>query len=91
MEMKQTDLVSILSSELAKQAKEFTEIGRVFLVGDGVCQVHGLISALYGELIEFEGGNKGIIFSLDEDFVSIFLLDKNTPLKCQLVLNYWVG
>ena len=79
MEIKQTDLVSILSKELSKQEKEFTQIGRVFLVGDGVCQVHGLISALYGELIEFEGGNKGIIFSLDDDFVSICLLYKNTP------------
>ena len=33
-------------------------------------------------MIHFEGGNKGIILNLSEDFVSIFLLD-NTPVQEQ--------
>lgn len=79
MNIKDTDLVSLLSRELEKKEEKISEIGHVFQVGDGICRVHGLLSALYGELIEFEGGNKGIIFSLDEDFVAIFLLDTNIP------------
>lgn len=73
------DLVSLLAKELTKKETKIEEIGHVFQVGDGVCRVHGLLGALYGEVIEFEHGNKGIIFSLDEDFVAIFLLDKNIP------------
>ena len=83
MNIKNTDLINILAQELAKKERKIDEIGHVFQVGDGICRVHGLLSALYGELIEFEGGNSGIIFSLDEDFVAIFLLDKNIPVAEQ--------
>jgi F-type H+-transporting ATPase subunit alpha len=38
-----------------------------------------LNNAVYGELIKFEGGNKGIIMELDEDYVSAFLLYNNIP------------
>ena len=38
-----------------------------------------LKNAMYGEFIEFEGGNSGIIFNLDEDSVAIFLLDNSIP------------
>ena len=55
------------------------EIGIVVQVGDGICTIYGLTNAIYGELIEFEGGNKGIVFGLDEDSVSIFLLYAAIP------------
>ena len=37
------------------------EIGTVIGVGDGICKVYGLTNAVYGELVSFESGNKGII------------------------------
>ena len=36
--------------------------------------VHGLDGAVYNEVIEFEGGNKGIVLNLEESHVAIFLL-----------------
>lgn len=80
MEIKSTDLVSLLEKSLRdiKQEK-LEESGIVVQVGDFVCKVHGLSNAVYGELIEFEGGNTGIIFNLGQDLVDIFLLQSAIP------------
>ncbi|KKP28130.1 MAG: ATP synthase subunit alpha [candidate division TM6 bacterium GW2011_GWF2_30_66] len=78
MEIKNTDLVSLFEQSLKDVPQEkLEEIGIVVKVGDNICQVHGLTNAEYNELIEFEGGNKGIIFNLDEESVDVFLLDNN--------------
>ncbi len=75
MEIKSTDLVSLFEKSLRSVSQEkLDEIGIVTQVGDGICHVHGLTNAMFGELIEFEGGNSGIVFNLDEDDVAIFLL-----------------
>ncbi len=75
MEIKSTDLVSLFERSLEGLSQAaLEETGMVIQVGDGICRVHGLTNAMSGELIEFEGGNRGIIFNLDEDSVAIFLL-----------------
>lgn len=80
MEIKTTDLVSLFENALKGLGdQKLQEIGLVIKVGDNICLVHGLKKAMYGELIEFEGGNSGIIFNLDEDSVAIFLLDNTIP------------
>ncbi len=78
MDIKTTDLVSLFEKALKGLSdQKLAEIGLVIKVGDNICFVHGLKNAIYGELIEFEGGNSGIIFNLDEDSVAIFLLDSS--------------
>ena len=80
MNIKTTDLVSLFEKALKGLSdQKLEEIGLVIKVGDNICLVHGLKNAMYGELIEFEGGNSGIIFNLDEDSVAIFLLDNSIP------------
>ena len=80
METKATDLISLFEKALKGLSdQQLEEIGLVIKVGDNICLVHGLKNAIYGELIEFEGGNSGIIFNLDEDSVAIFLLDNSIP------------
>ena len=80
MDIRTTDLVSLFEKALKGLSDEkLEEIGLVIKVGDNICFVHGLKNAMYGELIEFEGGNSGIIFNLDEDSVAIFLLDNSIP------------
>jgi F-type H+-transporting ATPase subunit alpha len=80
MEIKSTDLVSLFEQSLQGLSQTaLEEIGIVIQVGDGICRVHGLTNAIFGELIEFEGGNRGIIFNLDEDSVAIFLLYSSVP------------
>ena len=80
MEIKSTDLVSLFEQSLRalekeKGSKELQDIGRVVQVGDENCRIHGLSSAVYGELLQFEGGNQGIVLDLKEDHLVAFLLD----------------
>lgn len=80
MTIKSSDLISLFEKALAHVTPEkLDEIGIVIQVGDNICKVHGLKRAVFGELVEFEGGNRGIILNLDEDFVSIFLLEVSIP------------
>lgn len=80
MEIKTTDLISLFEQALEQKPQQhLQEIGIVVKVGDGICSVHGLSHAILGELITFKGGNQGIIFNLDEDSVTIFLLNRSIP------------
>jgi len=80
MRIKDTDLISLLEKSLSAQPQEkLEEIGRVIKVGDGISRIYGLTNAVYGELINFEGGNRGIVLDLDEDFISVVLLDRSIP------------
>lgn len=74
MDIKNTDLVSLFESALQDVSQEkLEEIGIVIQVGDGIAKMHGLTNAMYGELINFEGGNRGIIMQLDQDSLSFFI------------------
>jgi len=78
MSINDLELVSLLQKELQnKPHQKLDEIGIVVQIGDGICKVYGLINAIYGELVIFEGGNKGIILNMSEDFVSIFVLSQS--------------
>jgi F-type H+-transporting ATPase subunit alpha len=80
--IKSTDLVSLFEKSLQGAFQEsFYETGIVVTVGDGICHVHGLTHAVFGELIEFEGGNRGIIMNLDEESAAVFLLYQNVPVE----------
>lgn len=80
--IKSTDLISLFEQSLKGIEQEsFEETGIVVTVGDGICYVHGLSHAAFGELIEFEGGNRGIIMNLDEESAAIFLLYQHIPVQ----------
>ena len=42
--------------------------GTIVFLSDGIARVHGLSEAMYGELIEFQGGIFGMAFSAREKF-----------------------
>jgi F-type H+/Na+-transporting ATPase subunit alpha len=48
---------------------------------DGVIVASGLSRAQMGEQVEFDDKSQGVILNLDEDSVSIILLDKTTSIK----------
>lgn len=82
MEIKSTDLISLFEKALTPVGdQKLEEIGIVVQVGDFSCRIHGLTNVIYGELITFEGGNKGIVLNLDEEYVFAFLLDTHIPVK----------
>lgn len=80
MQIKSTDLVSLFEQSLANIPQEgLQEIGIVVQVGDNICIVHGLNNCILNELVEFDGGNRGIVLELDDDSVSVFLLSNTIP------------
>ncbi len=50
------------------------DVGTVLAVGDGVARVYGLSGAMAGELVEFDGGTKGVVLNLEEDNVGVAIL-----------------
>jgi F-type H+-transporting ATPase subunit alpha len=50
------------------------EVGRVTEVGDGIARVEGLHSAMTNELLEFEGGLRGLALNLDVREIGCVLL-----------------
>jgi F-type H+-transporting ATPase subunit alpha len=78
MVKKETDIISLLERALAEKPQEsLAQVGTVIKVGDGICKIYGLTDAVYGELIEFERGSLGIVLDLDEDYISVVLLEND--------------
>lgn len=51
------------------------EVGRVVSLYDGVALINGLKGVRYGEILFFEGGEKGLAQDIDGDTVSCILFD----------------
>ncbi len=57
------------------------ETGTVITVGDGIVRAYGLTSCMANELVEFEGGEYGMAMNLEEQTVSIVMLDDSTDIR----------
>ena len=68
-------------SELIKQriqnfesATEARDVGTVIGVSDGICRIHGLADAKYGEMLEFPRNTFGLALNLERDSVGAVVL-----------------
>ena len=77
------DIIKQLEKRLASfsSGASSKNVGIVEKNTDGVIVASGLSKAMMGELVTFETGAKGVILNLDEDSVSIILLDKSSDIK----------
>ncbi len=82
-DVKPAEVSAILREQLSgfKSEAELQEVGTVLQIGDGIARIYGLGGVQYGELIEFEGGLRGIALNLEEDNVGAVLLGKSTTVK----------
>ncbi len=92
MEIKSTDLISLFERSLREisegsQSKVLRESGTVIQVGDSSCKIIGLQGAVFGELLVFSGGNKGIVLDLREDSLTAFVLYSHIPVSEQEVVE----
>ncbi|MDA8793792.1 F0F1 ATP synthase subunit alpha [Bacteriovoracaceae bacterium] len=60
---------------------EVNEIGTVLTIGDGVARVFGLKNVLAGELVEFDGGVKGMVLNLESNNVGVAVLGSDLEIK----------
>lgn len=74
--MNSSEIISVLKSEIEDFDRKsgVQETGTVVRVGDGIATVFGMQHAMYGELVEFETGVRGIVQNLEEKTISVVLL-----------------
>lgn len=75
-EAKSGDIISVLKTEVRdfEVRSGATETGFITRLGDGIARVHGMSGVMYGELVEFENGVRGIVQNLEEKTIGVVLL-----------------
>jgi F-type H+-transporting ATPase subunit alpha len=82
-DIKPAEVSAILREQLSgfRSEAELQEVGTVLQIGDGISRVYGLTGVQYGELVEFDGGIRGIALNLEEDNVGIVVLGRASEVK----------
>lgn len=77
------EITGIIKDRIAnfESRLQMNEIGTVLTIGDGVARVFGLKNVLAGELVEFEGGVKGMVLNLESNNVGIVVLGNDESIK----------
>ena len=75
---KNGSLMSILKEAVEQFEDSATknEVGFVDTVGDGIATISGLEHAMYGEVVVFENGTKGMVQDITEDGIGVILFDQ---------------
>ena len=83
MNIKPGEITDILKREIKEYDREIdvAETGTVLSAGDGIARVYGLENALAGELVEFEGGVRGMVLNLEEDNVGVAIMGESYAIK----------
>ncbi|MBN2358353.1 MAG: F0F1 ATP synthase subunit alpha, partial [Deltaproteobacteria bacterium] len=83
MELRAEEISDIIKRQIKDYDKrtEVAEVGSVLSAGDGIARVHGLESAMAGELCEFENGVQGLILNLEEDNVGVAVMGESHDIK----------
>ena len=77
------EIISILKEEIENYdeiCKE-QETGRVISVGDGIVSIYGIDHAMYGEIVVFENGLKGMVQDIRSDSIGCILFGKDTGIR----------
>lgn len=81
--MNQNEILSVIKREIEdfdfKTSVE--ETGAIIQISDGIVSVYGLNSAMYGELVEFETGVRGIVQNIEANSVGVVLLGSDYGLR----------
>ena len=67
------DTVGLLIQEFTQKAEDFRpqihkyQLGRVMTISDGICWMDGLADIMYGEVVEFECGERGMVLDIQQN------------------------
>lgn len=77
------EIISILKSEIENFDfdKGEKETGSVISLGDGIARVYGIDGAMYGEIVVFENGAKGMVQDIRANEMGVILFDKDRGIK----------
>ena len=77
------EIISILREEIENfdTMSKDSEVGTVVSVGDGIATIYGIDHAMYGEIITFETGLKGMVQDIRKDEIGCILFGSDTEIR----------
>ena len=81
--MNPDEIISILKEEIKNydEISKDQEVGTVISVGDGIATVHGIDHAMYGEVVTFENGLKGMVQDIRANSIGCILFGHDTEIR----------
>ena len=78
-----TDIISIIQSEIENinWDEASRETGTVIWVGDGIATIYGIDHAMYGEIVIFDNGVKGMVQDIRQNEIGVILFGRDTGIK----------
>ena len=77
------EIISILKEEIENfdTMSKDSEVGTVVTVGDGIATIYGIDHAMYGEIVTFENGLKGMVQDIRKNEIGCILLGSDTGIR----------
>ena len=77
------EIISILKTEIENydMVSKDQEVGTVIWVGDGIATIYGIEHAMYGEIVIFENGVRGMVLDIKRDQVGCIIFGNDTEIK----------
>jgi F-type H+/Na+-transporting ATPase subunit alpha len=83
MALRPEEITSVLEKELSSFEADLKmdSVGTILNVGDGIATIYGLEDAMSGELLEFPGGQTGMVLNLEISSVGAALFGSDRDIK----------
>ena len=77
------DIITILKTEIDESAFDTNkrEVGNVTWIGDGIVTIKGIDHAMYGEIVIFDTGVKGMVQDIRRNEIGCILFGRDTGMK----------
>ena len=62
--------------EVGKPTLSVYQVGRVVSASDGICWMDGLADIMYGEVIEFDNGDRGMVLDIQKDRIGCVIFGR---------------
>ncbi|RHR45429.1 F0F1 ATP synthase subunit alpha [Clostridium sp. AF18-27] len=78
-----SEIISILKEEIENYDLDTgdQEVGQVIWVGDGIATIYGMDQAMYGEIVLFENGIKGMVQDVRKNEIGCILFGSDTGIR----------
>jgi F-type H+-transporting ATPase subunit alpha len=83
MDIRAAEISRVIRDQIANfdADAQVSEVGTVLSVGDGIARIHGLDNVQAGEMVEFEGGIKGMALNLEADNVGVVIFGSDSNIR----------
>ena len=83
MDIRAAEISRVIRDQIAnfEADAQVSEVGTVLSVGDGIARIHGLDNVQAGEMVEFDGGIKGMALNLEADNVGVVIFGSDANIR----------